>query len=814
MSLDQRITPFSLGEPEQQERSMRPRIGFWSPLPPQRSGIADYSFSLLRELAGAVDITVVTQNSFEFLRRPSAQPLVPEGVKLVKIRDVRGDPFDLNVYQMGNNATFHAYMHDRIIEHPGMLVLHDPSLVDFYSALSGGSQTPSFLEELRFDLRSQSEAPPQILVDGKPQIDRLAAPLCRRLVEASLRTAVHSDWAKRLILARSPEATVSHIYQPAELLERSPSDPSRDLTFGILGGVNHHKRVLQAIEAFSTFRASGRPGRLVIAGRVDVPSLVGEISDLVESAQISDCVEIRYDLPAADLDRALLDCDVLIALRWPTAGETSSLMMRALGAAMPVITTDVPQFREFDRTYCWLAPHDGANEQRVLLELMTRAADDPRSVAGAGQQAQRFVAKNATFPIVATRYQEEIESCLDGSLRAAPHGRATRMVAVNAIAYWSATTGIAEAARRAARAMSAAGVGVALTDYAIDVPTNPNRLSPEVARLSRGRPADIELCFLNVNELHGVGEDFLRSVPGRYLIAYWYWELPDLPERLVPEVRRFDEFWVASRFVKGNLARYTKAPILVMPSVVEPDEDPSLSRNDFGLPRDSTIFLMNFDVSSGVARKNPFGAIEAFNRAFGGREAGSTAHLVLKTMNLDRFPEADFEIRRRVDKVNGIVIDSEMTGSEIGSLTRLCDAFISLHRAEGFGLGLAEAMYFGLPVVATRYSGSDEFLAASNSCGVGYRLSTVEAGALRFNPGAEHLYRPGMFWAEPNIDQASRWMRMLLERPAVRHQIGQAAALTIKKKFSMAAAGQAMRHRLEAIESGHLAEPNETASVA
>jgi glycosyltransferase involved in cell wall biosynthesis len=239
--------------------------------------------------------------------------------------------------------------------------------------------------------------------------------------------------------------------------------------------------------------------------------------------------------------------------------------------------------------------------------------------------------------------------------------------------------------------------------------------------------------------------------------------------------------------------------VIVMPSVVEPEPDANLSRRDFDLPEQSCLYLLNFDASSVIARKNPFGAIDAFRSAFSRDEAGATAHLVIKTMNLARWPEAEFELRRRVARVGGIVIDEELTSRETASLTMNCDVFVSLHRAEGFGLGMAEAMYFGIPAIATRYSGSEDFLRTSNSCGVGYRMANVRPGDLRFNPHAESVYVPGMRWAEPHIAQATKWMRLLYERPEFRRHLGESAAETIRTKYSSDVAGLAMRARLEEI---------------
>lgn len=778
-------------------------VGVWSPFPPQRSGIADYSFSLLGELAKRLDVTAVLDDRFNSVvpGRVRTRLRVPDGVEAINASELGRRSFDCNVYQMGNNAEFHTYMHSRILDEPGLLVLHDPSLFDFYVSLCGGASTSSFRDEVQSDLRTSTPTVPMMTVDGERRVDRLAIPMSRRLVEASAATVVHSAWAAELIAKRSPGAAVTRIYLPAKVLERRRAE-RRSLTFGILGGVNHHKRVVVALDAFARVHREFPDARLIIAGRIDASELVESIEAAIHRSNLSSVVSIRYDVAAGEFDKTLIECDVLIALRWPTAGETSGLVMRAFGAAMPVIATDVPQFREFDERFCWRVPVGAPEEREVLVDFMRRALENPHGVVDAATAAQLFVQGNATFEIAAAQYQDAIDSCIESRPSVALSRSRLIAPAVNAIGCWSAATGVGEAARRAVLALSNAGVAVALSEYEIDVPKDPRRIPPGIAALPKGRPAEIEISFLNINELHGVRDEFLRPEPGRYLMTYWYWELPDLPEQLVPEVRRFDEIWVASRFVKGNLARYTKSPIVVMPSVVAPEPDSSISRRDFGLPEKSCLFLLNFDVGSGVARKNPFAAIDAFSKAFARREAGTSAHLVLKTSNLDRFEEAGFELWRRLDRVGGIVIDDQLTDREVATLTNCCDVYVSLHRAEGFGLGMAEAMYLGIPAIATRYSGSEDFLTTANSCGVGYRMERVKVGDLRYNAGAELLYRPGMQWASPDVDQAARWMRILFDNPSIRRQLGQEASATIRRLYSLDAAGRAMRSRLEQILFG------------
>jgi glycosyltransferase involved in cell wall biosynthesis len=778
-------------------------IGFWTPVPPQRTGIADYSDLLLPELARDWDISVVVDErvvrSAAAIEGRAWRP--PDGVDLFDFREVHPGQFDFNVYQMGNNATFHAFMHRQVLSVPGLLVLHDPSLYDFYVAFCGGRRTRAFLDEAEYDLGAPMKSIPMIRVDKHSEVDRLALLLSRRVVETSRMTFVHSGWARDLLSEKVPFSAVRQVSLPSRILTR-PDRLASHITFGIIGGINRHKRVMESLSAFEALHRSRPDARLLIAGRVDIRELVDEIERFIARSGLTQSVETRYDVTDDDLDQLLLRCDVLLALRWPTAGETSALVMRAFGAGIPVITSDVPQSREFDHAFCWRVSVDEALEHHELTGAMRWAAGDLDRTRQAGQAAKRWMESRSTYLKVAADYSEAISSCLAEEIT---HVAKAPSVPpnVNAIGCWTASTGLAEAARRSVRALSEAGVTVALSDYQVDVPKDPRRITADLVAMTRGRLGSIDLCFLNINEMQSVTDQYLRSDPARYLIAYWFWELPELPPQFQPEIRRFDEIWVASRFVEANFRPYTPAPIRVMLPAVEPQRPAIRTRGDFGIPETACVFLFSFDASSGVARKNPFGIIDAFKRAFADLANRSRVSLVMKTLNLGRWPESNFELRRKLADVDGIVIDEELSEAENSALTNMSDVYVSLHRAEGFGLGMAEAMYFGIPVIATRYSGSEEFLNASNSCGVGYKMKRVDFAELRYNPSSESLFSSEMMWADPDVAQAARWMRMLAEHGEMRERIGMAGEETIRHGFNAAASGAAMRRRLiEIVQAG------------
>jgi glycosyltransferase involved in cell wall biosynthesis len=365
---------------------------------------------------------------------------------------------------------------------------------------------------------------------------------------------------------------------------------------------------------------------------------------------------------------------------------------------------------------------------------------------------------------------------------------------------FASSTGLAEAARRQIIALLDQGVGVEVFPVDLDAPKSANRVRPEIAALPEGRSASIDIHYENTNEFSRLPDDVVRP-PGRrtYAIASWYWELPELPWDFMPSVARIDEVWVASEYVQHIFQRVTDKPVVVVPAVVEGVASTAYDRRYFGLPERAVIYFYNFDASSSYARKNPMGLIRAFERAFSREERGRDAVLVLKAMRLDWFPDLERMLRRDVAAAGGILMTDDLTGDEMTSLLHVVDVYVSLHRSEGFGLGMAEAMRLGKPVIATAYSANVDFCTADNSLQVGYELVAIHDDDHRFHPAMTGLYRAGQLWADPDLEQAAGWMRYLFERPVVRRQLGERARADIMRHFSSAAAGQRARARLEQI---------------
>ncbi len=768
------------------------RLAVWTPLAPQRGGVAECAAPLLRELASHADVVAVVRD--DVVGRVPA----PEGCAVVAASQYRPGPQDVGVYHVADDAALHAYMHARALVEPGLAVLHDPSLVELYLAIGGGPDGAVFREEARHNRPDLGGDLPSGVADGPLGIDSLALLMTRRLVETSAVALVGSAWAAAELAGRSPGARVLHVPEPVALGEVpvAARPAGAGATIGLFGVAEGPARVLAALDAFRALSGAHPGARLVVALQPSTDEVAAEIDRAVAAAGSPPEVTVVRDASDAARRGALMStCDAVVALDPYVTGATGRTVLEAFAAARVVVVVDAPQYRELDERYCRRVPADPAAEPGALRDAIALVLRDPGAARSAGLEARRDVAARSTFQAVAARHAEIARELL--AARSAEGGGRRRSVALNAIASWEATTGLTEAARRAVGALRAAGVGVAMQDYDYGAPRRAHRFTAELRALPRGRPHAVDLCFLNLNELHVVPDEYLRP-PGRprHVIASWYWELAGVPAEHRAQFARVDEIWVASRFVAEVFRGYTSRPVHVVPCVVEPEVDTSLTRAHFGLPADRCLFFFNFDASSTLARKNPRAVVEAYRRAFSPRERAEEVALVLKTMNLSRLPEARLVLGQALSTVGGIVIDADLGPGEVAALTAMCDAYVSLHRGEGFGLGIAEAMALGKPAIATAYSGNLDFMHLANSCPVGYTMVPVDGAELRFNPDSEHVYAPGQLWADPDVDEAARRMRLLYERPDVRERLGAAGAATIAATCSSAAVGARMRSLL------------------
>ena len=356
---------------------------------------------------------------------------------------------------------------------------------------------------------------------------------------------------------------------------------------------------------------------------------------------------------------------------------------------------------------------------------------------------------------------------------------------VNLIGYLKAEMGLGQGARLYARALEAAGLPHALVSTAVG---NASRHRDRTldGRLS-GQPVyNVDLVHVNAEQLpllHAVLPK--ETWDRRYRIGVWLWELEDLPESWRGAFDLVDEVWTPSDFTTAAVAKVSPVPVRTVPYGVVAEPAPGRTRASFGLPEDAFLFLSMYDARSFAARKNPEGAVDAFLRAFGPEDV--SVGLVVKANQASRADLA--ALRRRIGGARNVrIVRGTLARGDVDALISCCDAVLGLHRSEGFGLVLAEAMLLGKPVVATGWSGNLEFMDEGTACLVAYRLEPVG--------GAYPHAAPGARWAEPDLDDAARWMRRLATDAVFRARIAAAGQERIRRDFSPERSGERMRARL------------------
>ncbi len=360
--------------------------------------------------------------------------------------------------------------------------------------------------------------------------------------------------------------------------------------------------------------------------------------------------------------------------------------------------------------------------------------------------------------------------------------------------------GMAEHVRSGWRAFKAAGTTPGLID---------------IYGLHRGDDADFEREFaghvvptlsektnlfcINADEVEqamgvlehlGSGPAFQKA----HNIIYPAWELAKYPEPWAKILERFDEVWAPSDFIAKAIAPTTTRPVVHMPLAVELTVSSLLGRRHFGIPENAFVCLFFFDFSSYSERKNPFAMLEAFEKLVAQRPH-APLHAVVKYKGGDDGAPARKALEARIRAMGGQIqaITRQLSDNEIKNLVRCADAFVSLHRSEGFGRGPAEAMIMGRAAVATNYSGNLDFMTPETSLLVDCKIVPVAEGA--------YLFGEGQVWADPSVDHAVELIGGLIDDPEGSRALGARARRHIRTHFSARAIGLRYVSRLEELSA-------------
>jgi len=304
---------------------------------------------------------------------------------------------------------------------------------------------------------------------------------------------------------------------------------------------------------------------------------------------------------------------------------------------------------------------------------------------------------------------------------------------------------------------------------------------------------DIQIFALNGDEIDPcikfLGNKFNND---SYKIVYPQWELEKYPDEWASALDLFDEIWAPSLFVQESIKKSAKKKVHYKPLPIGEKLLPyAYGRRYFNLPEGDFLFLLAFDFTSYLSRKNPWDVIEAFKRFIQGKNF-SDAKLVLKLNNSFAKPDLVSKLSEAIRPVRDyvIIIDQVMSDIETKSLIRNCDCYISLHRSEGWGRSQAEAMLMRIPVIATNYSGNEEFMNTENSFPVNYRIIDVKED--------EYPFAKGQRWAQPDVDHAVELMNKVYYAEYDRQLLNNAFK-TIEEMYSLRQTGFNFLQRIKEI---------------
>lgn len=365
---------------------------------------------------------------------------------------------------------------------------------------------------------------------------------------------------------------------------------------------------------------------------------------------------------------------------------------------------------------------------------------------------------------------------------------------INVFGFINGEFGIAEATRLNCKAIQSVGMPISMINY--DVKTNHNNNDLTFTQFSDKAEYPINLVQVSpsVSEISNFFEYFDYSFFERkYNILYMAWESETIPEDYLLNINLFDEVWTPSEYCKKCIEKYIASPIKVIPHPI----DIYLKKTDDAdalhfYSEEYFNFLFIFDYNSSIQRKNVLNLIKVFRETFDGKN--NNAFLTIKTSKSDKFPLEKQQIKEAIgDSVKIKIVEKIFDKNALNYVISNCDSYISLHRSEGFGLTMAEAMYFGKPVIATGYSGNLEFMNDDNSFLV---------SAERVSYGSDDLnYDSDTIWSEPSLEKASEYLQKIYQGGDVIKEKSDHARTTITQDFSLERVGKLIRERSEELIS-------------
>lgn len=374
---------------------------------------------------------------------------------------------------------------------------------------------------------------------------------------------------------------------------------------------------------------------------------------------------------------------------------------------------------------------------------------------------------------------------------------------INIFGFLDSDIGLGEAARQVAKGIQSLGIPLNLINLSPEERRGKNKTFSE---FSENPGYKINVIVANPDHLHHIISKYKKFLRNSYNIGYWFWELQDLPDNWLKFMNYFDEIWTGSDFSVSVIGLKSSKPVVKMPISVDPskfigDIDYSFLEKQ-GIKNDYFKFLFVFDSYSYAERKNPLGILRAYKEAF---KKNEKVQLIIKATKLDvnlKYKKQIYDYIKNNDLKDIVIIDDYLSLQQIASLFKSADCYISLHRAEGVGITIMEAMAVGKPVIVTGYSGNLDFSNVNNSFLVKYKITRLKED---LNKGVH--YKKGEVWAEPDIEDAAEKMRFVYLNQQKAAEIGKEGQKFIMSHNSLKKIGSIVKKRLRVIRTNNADSP-------
>jgi glycosyltransferase involved in cell wall biosynthesis len=366
---------------------------------------------------------------------------------------------------------------------------------------------------------------------------------------------------------------------------------------------------------------------------------------------------------------------------------------------------------------------------------------------------------------------------------------------VNVIGYFGKCLGLGQSARLIFSALQKQAIPFSLISADSWAQNHPKEHFP--IPISNEFPFQVNLFCIDQRQVSTFIEELnWNRLNSCYNIAICFWETNRFPKQARNWWYYLNEIWATTHYVQEHLSIAASIPVYRIPQPVAlPSVSKDVNKTTFKL-KNSYTFLFFFSFSSVLTRKNPLAIIQAFRKAFPNCQ---DVQLVIKSQNGHQYPDQLKYMLNEVKTNPRIVwLDQTCDAQECYDLMNVCDCYISLHRSEGFGLTLAEAMLLGKPVIATGYSGNLDFMNEENSFLCSHKIISVGKGC---------LYPPDGVWADVDIDHAAYWMDYVFHHRAEANTKAQKGKEYILKHHSLEVTGQHIAWRLNKIPTVVHARP-------